>query len=60
MNTTITAQELTRHSRVIRTRGEMPYLVDSVTDEADGTITVRYSSGDVDTMNPTQGVTVRD
>lgn len=54
----IRADELFRHSSVIRDPGEMPYLVDSVTDLESGLVRVVYSSGDVDEYEPHSEVKV--
>jgi hypothetical protein len=54
----IAAQDLARNARVVRRTDEMPYLVDSVEQQADGTILVTFSSGDEIPYEPTAAVIV--
>ncbi|MFC8583174.1 hypothetical protein ACFUGD_01150 [Streptomyces sp. NPDC057217] len=57
---TVTATELYRNDSVRLFKGEMPYLVDSVSGLPGGRVSVTFSSGDVAEYAATDEVTVYD
>ena len=56
----VAAAVLVRNDRVIRHTDELAYLVDSTAVQADGSILVKFSSGDEQTYEPNAAVIVRD
>ncbi|MFF0183569.1 hypothetical protein [Streptomyces sp. NPDC005244] len=55
---TVSANDLTRNSRVVLEESELPYLVDSVADQPDGGVIVTFSSGDTAEYATTDAVTI--
>jgi len=55
----IPASALMQNDRVIVDKGEMPYLVDRVTEMSNGDVQVFYSSGDTVTYSHDQEVLVK-
>jgi hypothetical protein len=54
------AEDLARNDRVVRYTDEMPELVESVREQEDGRILIRFASGDELTCDALAAMIVRD
>ena len=59
-NQIIAAADLYRNTRVVLDLNEMPHLVDSVTEQADGNLSVVFSSGEQRIYGPAEPVVIRE